>query len=47
MRVLQGLPLGLSEAAAEAISRWNFEPATPRGEPVAVLYNLVIRFRIQ
>lgn len=47
VRVLKGLPLGLSEAAADAIARSTYEPATLQGEPVAVLYNLTISFNLQ
>lgn len=45
--VLKGLPLGLTEAAVEAISRWRFEPARQNGTPVMVFYNLTINFRLQ
>ncbi|MEM7584968.1 MAG: energy transducer TonB [Acidobacteriota bacterium] len=44
--VLKGLPHGLSEAAAEAIEHWRFEPAELDGEPVQVRYNLTINFRL-
>lgn len=44
-RVIRGLPLGLSEAAVEAISQWRFQPASLDGEPVAVYYNLTVNFR--
>ncbi len=45
--VLQGLPLGLTEAAVDALSRWRFEPATLNGSPVSVFYNLTVNFRLQ
>lgn len=47
VKVLKGLPLGLAEAAAEAVGQWRFEPALDRdGNPVDVLYNLTINFRL-
>jgi TonB family protein len=47
INVLKGLPLGLSEAATEAIRQWRFEPALDRdGKPLDVLYNLTFNFRL-
>ena len=47
MKVLKELPLGLTEAATDAIARWRFEPARDAaGEPVSVFYNLTINFRL-
>ena len=46
LRLVKGLPLGLDQAALDAVRRWRFEPATYNGKPVAVLYNLKIRFRL-
>lgn len=47
VKVLRGLPHGLSEAAVAAIEQWRFEPARLDGEPVAVYYHLTINFRLQ
>ena len=47
LKILKGLPLGLSEAAEEVIRRWRFKPATLNGKPVAVYYNLTVNFRLQ
>ncbi len=44
--VIQPLPLGLSEAAVDAALTWRFQPAMLNGRPVAVLYNLVVSFRL-
>lgn len=45
--VLKGLPMGLSEAAVEAIRTWKFEPALDdNGNPVAVYYNMTVNFRL-
>jgi len=47
VEVLKGLPLGLSEAAVEAIRAWSFEAARDGdGNPLEVYYNLTINFRL-
>jgi protein TonB len=47
VRVLKGLPQGLTESAAETAKIWKFEPATRNGQPVAVYLNLTVRFSLQ
>ena len=47
IRVLKGLPSGLSEAAVDAVSKWRFNPATLDGKPVAVYYMVTITFSVQ
>jgi periplasmic protein TonB len=47
VRVLKSLPLGLDQAAVDAVSQWRFEPATLNGKPVAVYYTLTVNFRLQ
>lgn len=47
VRVLKGLPLGLTETAALAIQEWRFRPALRNGAPVPVFYNLTVRFSLQ
>ncbi len=47
VKVLQGLPLCLTEEAIKAIRRWQFEPATLNGRPVDVYYNLTVNFRLE
>ena len=47
VRVLKPLPMGLDQAAVEAIRQWRFKPATLRGVPVDVYYNLTVNFRLQ
>lgn len=44
--VRKGLPDGLSEAAVDAVRQWEFKPATRNGEPVDVVFNLTINFRL-
>ncbi len=46
VKVLKGLPLGLSEAAVSAVEQWKYQPATLDGKPVAVYFNLTIHFRL-
>jgi TonB family protein len=47
VRVLKGLPSGLTEAAVEAVSSWRFKPATLEGQPVAVYYLVTVSFSVQ
>jgi TonB family protein len=46
VRVLKGLPMGLSEAAVEAVQGWKFKPATREGRPVQVYYVLTVNFQV-
>jgi TonB family protein len=47
VEVLKGMPLGLGEAAVEAVRTWTFVPALDEeGRPVEVLYNLTVSFRL-
>ena len=45
--VIKGLPLGLTEAAVTAVRTWRFRPATLNGQPISVIYNTTINFRLQ
>ncbi len=47
VKVLKGLPNGLSQQAVRAIHRWRFLPATLNGAPVDVYYNLTVNFRLR
>ena len=47
VKILRGLPLGLTEAASDAVKKWRFEPSTLNGKPVEVLYILTVRFNLQ
>lgn len=47
VKILKGLPMGLDTAAADAVKKWKFKPATLNGKPVAVIYNLTVNFRLQ
>ncbi|MCP3962999.1 MAG: energy transducer TonB [bacterium] len=47
VKVLRGQPMGLSEEAVKAIKQWKFKPATLRGKPVDVYFNLTVNFKLQ
>jgi TonB family protein len=47
IEIIQDLPYGLGEAAAEAVRRWRFRPATYRGETIDVYYTVRVNFRLQ
>ena len=47
VRVLEGLPMGLTEKAVEAAKQWKYRPATQDGTPVAVSYTAVVNFQLQ
>jgi TonB family protein len=46
VRVLQGQPLGLDQAAVEAVQTWKFKPAMKDGKPVKVYYVLTVNFQV-
>ena len=45
-RVLKGLPMGLDQAALDAIKQWVFLPARMDGKPVPVFYVLTTSFQL-
>jgi len=47
VKVIKGLPMGLSEAAEAAVRGWKFKPGTLNGEPVDVIFNLTVNFTLQ
>lgn len=47
LNALRPLPLGLTEAAEDAVRRSRYKPATLRGEPVPVKYIIPVRFNLQ
>jgi len=44
--VMKSLPFGLSQAAIDAVRQWEFQPGTLNGEPVDVIFNLTINFKL-
>jgi protein TonB len=47
IKVLRGLPMGLEQAAIEAVRTWRYKPATLHGKPVKVYFNLTVNFQLQ
>ncbi len=47
LRVLEGLPMGLTEHALAALSAWRFRPATRDGSPVVVTFELTVSFSLR
>ena len=46
VQVLKPLPFGLDQAAADAVRRWKFKPGTLNGQPVDVIFNLTVNFKL-
>jgi protein TonB len=46
-RILKSLPMGLAEAAVEAVKQWKYKPATLNGRPVSVYFTLTVNFKLQ
>lgn len=47
VKVLKGLPMGLTDAAVAAVEQRRYEPATLNGRPVAVILTLTVNFQLQ
>lgn len=47
LKVRKGLPMGLDQAALDAVSTWRFKPATLHGQPVKVYFTLTVNFQLQ
>jgi TonB family protein len=47
VKILRGLPMGLTEAAVDAVKQWKYEPSTLNGRPVEVLITVTARFSLQ
>jgi outer membrane biosynthesis protein TonB len=43
--VLKSIPI-LDDAGLTAVRQWTFEPGTLDGQPVDVIYNLVVNFSV-
>jgi len=44
--ILRDLPLGLGEAAREAVERWRFIPAKLDGQPIDVYYTVTVNYAL-
>jgi TonB family protein len=47
IQVVQGLGMGLDEAAVAAVRQWRFRPAMRNGEPVATRLGFEVTFRLR
>jgi protein TonB len=47
VRVIKDLPMGLGDEAIAAVKKWRFKPATLNGQPVEVIFNLTVNFKLQ
>jgi TonB family protein len=46
VRVLKGQPMGLDQAAVDAVKTWKFKPAMMKVNPVKVYYVLTVNFQV-
>ena len=46
IRVQRSLGMGLDEKAIEAVKQWKFDPARKDGQPVPVMINVEVNFRL-
>ena len=46
IRIQRALGMGLDEKAVEAVKMWKFEPARKDGQPVPVMINVEVNFRL-
>jgi protein TonB len=47
VRVMQGLGAGLDQQAIQAVRRWQFAPATRKGQPVDVVVEVAVEFKLR
>lgn len=47
VKLLRGQPMGLDQAAVDAVKTWRFKPATLHNRPVKVYFNLTVNFTLQ
>lgn len=47
VEILDGLPEGLSEAAAQAVRQWKFAPTVREGAAIPVLFEMYINFKLE
>jgi protein TonB len=46
IKILRGLPMGLSEAAVAAVRRWRYKPGAQKGAPVDVYMTVTVKFTL-
>ena len=47
VRVIRGLERGLDQRAIEAVRQWRFSPAKRRGNPVDVIVEVGVDFKLR
>ena len=47
VRLVKGLPSGLNDRAIAAVKQWRFTPATRLGQPVDVLVEVAVEFKLR
>ena len=47
VRVMQGLGAGLDQQAINAVRRWQFAPATRKGQVVDVVVEVAVEFKLR
>jgi periplasmic protein TonB len=47
IHIVQPLGLGLDEKATDAVQQWRFKPGEKSGEPVPVMVDVLVKFRLQ
>ena len=47
VRLVKGLPMGLSEQAMNAVRKWKFKPGTMNGQNVDTIFNLTVTFQLE
>lgn len=47
LRVVQGLPAGLTESAIQALRQWQFKPGTNNSEAIEISVNVEVNFNLR
>lgn len=47
LKVVKSLPMGLDQAAADAVRQWRFKPALLGTRPVKIFWTLTVNFQLQ
>jgi len=47
VKILRGLDAGLNDRAVQAVRQWRFAPAQRQGQPVDVLVEVAVEFKLR
>ena len=47
IKLISGLPSGLNDRAMAAVRQWRFSPATRLGQPVDVIVEVAVEFKLR